>query len=63
MKVTMRLTMDGLVHALRAKAHRAAEEAESGLRTETERDMRRRRAALRRRAGQRGRVRHDSGQP
>lgn len=30
MKVTMQLTLDGLLRALRGKAHRMAEEIESG---------------------------------
>lgn len=36
MKMSMRLTLDGLVRALRAEAHRLADEVESGQRRTAE---------------------------
>lgn len=47
MKVTLKLTMDGLMRALRAQAHRLAEEIEVGRLSQDEADRRRRPAARR----------------
>lgn len=37
MKLTLKLTLDGLLRALKARAHRLAEEVEAGRRTDDER--------------------------
>ena len=47
MKVTMELTLDGLVRALRARAHRMAEEIETGYADLAERDTARPKPARR----------------
>lgn len=43
MKLTLKLTLDGLLRALKARAHRLAEEVEAGRRTDDERRPPRRR--------------------
>ncbi|WP_159592214.1 hypothetical protein [Chelativorans xinjiangense] len=48
MKVAMRLTLDGLVRAMRTKVHTVAGTVESGARPEAGRAVRMRREALRR---------------
>lgn len=40
MKLTMRLTLDGLVRGLRGEAHRLADEIEAGYEREARRDAR-----------------------
>lgn len=47
MKVTLKLTMDGLMRALRARAHRLTEEIETGRAPLDEAGRRRRPAARR----------------
>ncbi|MCT7376066.1 hypothetical protein [Chelativorans salis] len=59
MKVTMRLTLDGLVRAMRTKVHTVAGAMESGARPEAESAVQMRRQALRRGNSRRKGGRHD----
>lgn len=60
MKLAMQLTLEGLVRAMRVKAHKEADAVESGLRRSDDGPISRRREALRRVNARRQGDRHDS---
>lgn len=60
MKISMQLTLDGLVRAMRVKAHKEADAVEGGQRKNIDSPATRRREALRRISARRQGGRHDS---
>lgn len=61
MKVTMQLTLDGLLRGLRSRAHAIADAAESGAPRAAKSAMMKRREALKRKIGRKRGGRHDRG--